>query len=154
MQSEVGTAQIQCSSDRGLSQDCTQADMQVHERSNQNHLEEDCTISSRAVSEAEQGPQWHHMSTEVAGWSSVVAWCFSRERRQEFLNTVLSRSAMSDYLPPHGLQPTRPLCPWDSPEWVAMSSSRGSSRPRDGTHISCLSRTGRRVLQQSRCSVY
>ena len=24
------------------------------------------------------------------------------------------------------------------PEWVAISSFRGSSRPRDGTHISCL----------------
>ena len=23
-------------------------------------------------------------------------------------------------------------------EWVAMASSRGSSRPRDGTHVSCI----------------
>ena len=28
---------------------------------------------------------------------------------------VLSRSVVSDSLPPHGLQPTRLLCPWDSP---------------------------------------
>ena len=28
---------------------------------------------------------------------------------------VLSRSVMSDSLQPHGLQPTRLLCPWDSP---------------------------------------
>ena len=28
---------------------------------------------------------------------------------------VLSRSIMSDSLRLHGLQPTRPLCPWDSP---------------------------------------
>ena len=28
---------------------------------------------------------------------------------------VFSRSGMSDSLPPHGLQPTRLLCPWDSP---------------------------------------
>ena len=27
-------------------------------------------------------------------------------------------------------------------EWVAMPSSRGSSRPRDGTHISCFSSIG------------
>lgn len=53
MQSEVETTQIQRSSDRGLSQDCAQADMQVHKRTTQNHLEEDCTIPSRAVSEAE-----------------------------------------------------------------------------------------------------
>ena len=36
---------------------------------------------------------------------------------------------------PHGLQPTRLLCPWDSQarilEWVAMPSFRGSSQPRD-----------------------
>ena len=25
-------------------------------------------------------------------------------------------------------------------EWVAISSSRGSSRPRDGTHVSCIDR--------------
>ena len=34
-------------------------------------------------------------------------------------------------------QLTRLLCPWDSPgKWVAMPSSRGSSQPRDQTHIS------------------
>ena len=32
------------------------------------------------------------------------------------------------------------------PEWVAMSSSRASSRPRDWTHISYISCTGRQVL--------
>ena len=31
-------------------------------------------------------------------------------------------------------------------EWIAMPSSRGSSRPRDWTHISCLSCTSRQVL--------
>ena len=39
------------------------------------------------------------------------------------------------------LQPTRLLCPWDSPstlEWVAMPSSRGSSLPRDRAHVSCI----------------
>ena len=52
----------------------------------------------------------------------------------------------------HGLQPTRPLCPWDFPgilgflEWVAISFSRGSSQPRDQTHISCLYCIGRWIL--------
>ena len=32
-------------------------------------------------------------------------------------------------------------------EWVAISYSRGSSQPRDRTHISCVSCTGRWVLQ-------
>ena len=31
-------------------------------------------------------------------------------------------------------------------EWVAISSSRGSSQPRDGTHISCISCIGRQTL--------
>ena len=52
---------------------------------------------------------------------------------------------MPDSLQPHGLQPTRLLCPWDFPgqvrilEWVAISFSRGSSQPRDRTRISCTS---------------
>ena len=32
------------------------------------------------------------------------------------------------------------------PEWVAMPSSRGSSRPRDRTHVSYFSCIGRQVL--------
>ena len=31
-------------------------------------------------------------------------------------------------------------------EWVAISSSRGSSRPRDQTHVSCISCMGRQIL--------
>ena len=31
-------------------------------------------------------------------------------------------------------------------EWVAMASSRGSSRPRDQTHIFCISLIGRHIL--------
>ena len=49
---------------------------------------------------------------------------------------------VSDSSQPHGLQPTRLLCPWDSPGKnagvVAMPSSRGSFQPRDQTQVSCL----------------
>ena len=31
-------------------------------------------------------------------------------------------------------------------EWVAISSSRGSSRPMDLTHVSCLSCIGKQIL--------
>ena len=31
-------------------------------------------------------------------------------------------------------------------EWAAISSSRGSSPPRDGTHVSCVSSIGRQIL--------
>ena len=46
--------------------------------------------------------------------------------------------------------PTGHSPPWDSPGKNTgvgcMPSSRGSSRPRDRTHISCISCTGRQVL--------
>ena len=51
-------------------------------------------------------------------------------------------SVISDSLQPYGLQPSRLLCPQDSPGKntgvVAIPSSRGSSRPRDQTCLSCL----------------
>ena len=52
-------------------------------------------------------------------------------------------SVSSDCLWPYGLWLTRLLCPWDSPGkdigWVAISSSKGSSQPRDWTWIPCIS---------------
>ena len=53
-----------------------------------------------------------------------------------------SHSVVSDSLWPHGLQPTRLLCPWDTQvrilEWGAISSSTGSSWLMDQTHILCV----------------
>ena len=50
----------------------------------------------------------------------------------------------------HRLQSARLLCPWESQakilEWVAISSSRGSSRPRDQTQVSRVSCIGRWIL--------
>jgi len=43
---------------------------------------------------------------------------------------------------PHGPWPPRLPCPWDL-KWVAISLSRGSSQPRNGTCISCI---GRQIL--------
>ena len=58
-----------------------------------------------------------------------------------FLCMCVSRSVASNHLQPRGLQPTRILYPWNSPgrilEWVAISSSRRSSQPRDQTQVSC-----------------
>ena len=57
---------------------------------------------------------------------------------------------MSDPLQPHGLQPSRLLCPWDSlgknTGVTCHSLFKGSSRPRDWTHISCVSCSGRWIL--------
>ena len=59
-------------------------------------------------------------------------------------------SVVSDSLRPHGLQPARLLCQWDSPGKIAgvgaMPFSRGSSQPRDWTCISCISCISRQVL--------
>ena len=59
-------------------------------------------------------------------------------------------SVVPNSLRPHGLQPTSLLCPWEFPartlEWVAISSSKGSSRPRDWTRVSCISCLGRWIL--------
>ena len=57
---------------------------------------------------------------------------------------------MSDSLQPHGPEAARLFCPWGSLQarilqWVAMPSSRGSSRPRDRTHISYIPCIGRRA---------
>ena len=38
-----------------------------------------------------------------------TGWC------PELIDSMVSRSVMSDSLPPRGLQPTRLLCLWDSP---------------------------------------
>ena len=52
-------------------------------------------------------------------------------------------SVMFNFLWSYGLQPTRLLCPWDSPgkniEVGFIPSSRGSSWPRKWTYISCVS---------------
>ena len=61
-----------------------------------------------------------------------------------------SRSVVPDSLWPRGLKPASLLCPWNfsgnNTEWVAISTSRRSSWPRDWTQVSCVSWTGRRIL--------
>ena len=55
---------------------------------------------------------------------------------------LFSHSVVSDSLQPHGLYPTSSSVHGISEarilEWVAISFSRASSRPRGQTHISCL----------------
>ena len=60
---------------------------------------------------------------------------------------VLSHSLVSDSLWSHGLRPARLLCPWDSPgknPGVGCHALlQGSSWPRDQTHVSYISCTGK-----------
>ena len=55
-------------------------------------------------------------------------------------NVWVSVAQSCPTLLPHGLEPTRLLCPWDFPgkmlEWVAISFSRALSWPRDWTQVS------------------
>ena len=61
---------------------------------------------------------------------------------QTFQCTSVGRSDMSYSLQPSGLWASSFLCPWNSPsstfEWAAISSSRGSSWPRDQTQVFCI----------------
>ena len=58
-------------------------------------------------------------------WWWQWGWCSEKTHPQEV--KVNSCLVVSDSLWPHGLQPTRLLCPWNSPgkntEWVAISFS-------------------------------
>ena len=91
---------------------------------------------------------------------SMFIWNFSRltnppsygPRLKNSLLLLFSCWIASASLWPHGLEPARLLCPWDFPgktsqernqQWVAVSSSRWSSPPRDWTHGSYI---GRRIL--------
>ena len=80
---------------------------------------------------------WKHRASQgpsrppcVVSWG-LRSWGVYRSRRHSLLN---------DSLRPHGRQPTRLLCPWDSPgknmAWIALPFSRGSSQPRDLTRVS------------------
>ena len=108
-------------------------------------------------------PYPHSHST---GLLSDVSWLSCLHRRQDFLwglelpnlNAANGRqtpywwmhacSVRSDSLRPHKLWPAKLLCVHGIVqarilEWVAISSSRGSSRPREPAWIPCI---GRRVL--------
>ena len=81
--------------------------------------------------------------------------------------SMLSCSVMSDSLQPRGLQPTglgssvRGVFQARILEWIAISFTRGSSRSRDQTHVSCVSCTAGRFFihwvireaQQKLCQV-
>ena len=63
---------------------------------------------------------------------------------------MLNYSAVTDCFNPMDCSPQAPLSMGIFQaiilEWIAMISSRESSQPRDGTHVSYVSCTGRPVL--------
>ena len=91
------------------------------------------------------------LEKEMATHSSILAWRIPRTKEPaaaaaKSLQLCPTRCNLMDWSPRgssvRGILQARIL------EWVAISSSRGSSRPRDRTHISYVSCIGRRVLYQ------
>ena len=83
---------------------------------------------------------WRH----VMFYRSFLHWIIS-------FACVLSPQWCLTLLELCGVKPTRLIYPWDSfqarvLEWVAISSFRVSSRPRDWTRVSCVSCIGRQIL--------
>ena len=77
--------------------------------------------------------RWYHpaISSSVVPFSS----CPQLLRRSQSYSTLYSPMDCSPPVPSvHGISQAR------TQKWVAISSSRGSSRPRDWAHISCISR--------------
>ena len=62
-------------------------------------------------------------------FQEVISWPQSLHL---LISVCVGHSAVSDFLQPHGLSPTRIFCPWDSPGknmgWVVIPPSRGSSQ--------------------------
>ena len=79
-------------------------------------------------------------SQKIRGWSCL---CPAAAKSLQSCPTLCHAIACS---PPgssvHGIFQVRIL------EWVAISSSKGSSQPRDGTHISYVSCLGKQVHKQ------
>ena len=75
--------------------------------------------------------KWLKWSMKHFGYFAVVVWSLHRVQLFNPMDCSLPGSSV------HGILQARML------EWVAISSSRGSSWPRDWTHLSCI---GKRIL--------
>ena len=86
---------------------------------------------------------------EMAADSGMKRWYGAVEFSPWVKSWWCSSTVMSDSATPWTVAPQL-LCPWDSQarilEWVAISSSRGSSWPRDRTCVSCVSWPSRWIL--------
>ena len=98
--------------------------------------------------------QWQHTCCEITSAFQILRGQISTSRKQTVTATYQSPSALAETSAgpaarwsvvsgsarPHGLQPARPLCPWDPPGEIlgraAMPASRRSSWSRDRTCVS------------------
>ena len=60
---------------------------------------------------------WFGFVSSVTQWTQLCKYTISRQvhKRTLLVSQSVCRSVVSDSLWPHGLQPTRLLCPWNSP---------------------------------------
>ena len=127
------------------------------------------TLFCRRVNVVDFTAKYYEMTSEKRGSSGAPLITndklLQRENKLNMLQRLLPSShthLCKKYVCAKSLQSCPTLCdpmdcsPPDSSvqgiiqagilEWVAMSSSRGSSQPRDQTHVSCVSFIGSRVL--------
>ena len=86
---------------------------------------------------------WRQSRDNKTYWLTLLRVTFSEAAKLPALwtRTCVLCSVMSDSLWPHGLPPGSSMLGISQGrilEWVAVSSSRGSSWPRDGTWVSCI----------------
>ena len=55
----------------------------------------------------------HRLQRDLLFGDPELRRSFSPETRFEFLSVIISQSVVSNSLRPHGVQPTRLLCPWE-----------------------------------------
>ena len=121
---------------------------------NEHKVTESKSVVAWGVRDGREGIGWYVYYLQCG---TSYAHCTSLNCTQEIhrvyclqLYCVLGHSVVSDSLQPHGLLPTKLLCPWSFQarilEWVAISYSSRSSPPRDWTCISCVFCVGRKIL--------
>ena len=92
-------------------------------------------------------PQSHPRSSQSTRLSSL--WEAEASHKHLFYTSIHSCEC-SDFLQPHGLQPTSLLCPWDSPDKNTEVGShfllQGIFPTQGSNQVSCVSCTGRQIL--------
>ena len=116
-------------------------------------------LSTHAVKKTKES-HWQNVSVNIlysCKCFGICSWSWRQEPRMGegcilccvclVAQLCLTLRDPMEWSPPgssvHGILQARIL------EWITMPSSRGSSQPRDGTHVSCISSIGRQVFSHS-----
>ena len=110
-------------------------------------------LSQRTSTREALMPQWRPRAAKII-IITVCVWERERERKRERERARARACALSHvwFCDPMGCSlpasPVQDIFQARILEWVTISFSRGSSPPRDGTLVSCISGIGRWVLYQ------